>query len=158
MQWDTVEYTQKEGVVLNFVVGTVYLWTRVYMFYALVPAFSEFFISLVFIPFKPFLLRVKGAPPTLVIIMRLGFSNRSLLRYKPVHFTAFLVSFLRFIFNKRSPTQVVQKSAFWERSILKPNSERAKEIPENIGIQKDLFFVQLLAEIWMISWDGKSIL
>jgi hypothetical protein len=33
-------------------------------------------------------------------------------------------------FNKRSPSQVVQKPAFWGRPILKLNPERAVEIPE----------------------------
>jgi hypothetical protein len=33
-------------------------------------------------------------------------------------------------FNKQSPTQVVQKSGFWRRSILKANLQRAVEIPD----------------------------
>jgi hypothetical protein len=35
-------------------------------------------------------------------------------------------------FIKRSPSQVVQKPAFWGRPILKLNPERAVEIPEQI--------------------------
>jgi hypothetical protein len=42
---------------------------------ALVPAFSEFLVPVVFTSFKPFLLREKRVPPTLVIIGRLGFQS-----------------------------------------------------------------------------------
>ena len=41
----------------------------------LVPAFSEFLVPVVFPVFKPFLLREKRVPPTLVIIRRLGFQS-----------------------------------------------------------------------------------
>ncbi len=36
--------------------------------------------------------------------------------------------------NKQSPTQVVQKTAFWGRLILKPNSERVVEMPGQMCI------------------------
>jgi hypothetical protein len=42
---------------------------------ALVPAFCEFLVPVVFTSFKPFLLREKKVPPTLFIIRRLGFQS-----------------------------------------------------------------------------------
>ncbi len=41
----------------------------------LVLTFSEFFVQLLFTPFKPFLLREKRVPPTLVVIKRLRFQS-----------------------------------------------------------------------------------
>ena len=66
---------------------------------SLLPAFSEFFVPLVFNPFEPFLLGEKRVPTMLVTIRRLGFHHRYLLRCKPVHFTAFL--FVSFPFFRR---------------------------------------------------------
>ncbi len=49
------------------------------------------------------------------------------------------------VFNKRSPTQVVQKPAFWGRPILKLNPERAVEIPEQIILVQN-FTADLMAQ------------
>jgi len=48
-------------------------------------------------------------------------------------------------FNKRSPTQVVQKPAFWGRPILKLNPERAVEIPEQFILVQN-FTADLMAQ------------
>ena len=87
-------------------------------FSTLVPSFSEFFVPLDFTSFKPFLLREKRVPPTLAIIRRLGFcSHRSLLRYKPVNFTAFF--FVSFPIFRRQNIKNLKKLNFNPRVLLK---------------------------------------
>jgi hypothetical protein len=63
-------------------------------FSALVPAFSEFLVPVVFNPFKPFLLREKRVPPTLVIIRRLGFQSPFFTQIKTSSFHRLFFLFL----------------------------------------------------------------
>ena len=63
----------------------------------LVPAFSEFLVPVVFTPFKPFLLREKRVPPTLVIIRRLGFQSPFFTQIKTSSFHRLLFCFFSFL-------------------------------------------------------------
>ena len=64
---------------------------------ALVPAFSEFLVPVVFTPFKPFLLREKRVPPTLVIIRRLGFQSPFFTQIKTRLFHRLFFCFFSFL-------------------------------------------------------------
>jgi hypothetical protein len=61
---------------------------------ALVSAFSEFLVPVVFTSFKPFLLREKRVPPTLVIIRRLGFQSPFFTQIKTSSFHRLFFLFL----------------------------------------------------------------
>jgi hypothetical protein len=62
----------------------------------LVAAFSEFLVPVVFTSFKPFILREKKVPTTLVIIRRLGFQSPFFTQIKTssFHRLFFFFSFL----------------------------------------------------------------
>jgi hypothetical protein len=67
---------------------------------SLVPAFCEFLVPVVFTPFKPFLLREKRVPPTLVMIRRLGFQSPFFTQIKASSFHRFFF-FVSFPFFRR---------------------------------------------------------
>ena len=76
----------------------------------LVPAFSEFLVPVVFTPFKPFLLREKRVPPTLVIIRRLGFQSPFFTQKKTGSFHRFF--FVSFPFFRRQNIKNFKKLNF----------------------------------------------
>ena len=75
---------------------------------ALVPAFGEYFVPIVFPLFKPILLREKRVPPRVVIIKRLGFQS--------TFFTQIISSFPRlfvyFIFSRRQNLKNIERFNF----------------------------------------------
>jgi hypothetical protein len=65
--------------------------------HSLVPFFREFLVPVVFTSFKPFLLREKKVPPTLVIIRRLGFQSPFFTQIKTSSFHRFFFCFFPFL-------------------------------------------------------------
>jgi hypothetical protein len=59
----------------DFEIQLNYFWVTVQRGTALVPAFNEFFVPVVFTLFTPIVLRGKRVPPTIVIVRRLDFQS-----------------------------------------------------------------------------------
>ena len=63
-------------ILMNWVLSRTSYLVSIETHHSLVPAFSEYFVPVVFTLFKPILLKEKRVPPTLVIIMKLLISYK----------------------------------------------------------------------------------
>ena len=80
---------------------------------SLVPAFSEFLVPVVFTSFKPFLLKEKKVPPTLVIIRRLGFQSPFFTQIKTSSFHRLFFCFFSFLPSAKYPRVLLKKAVLF---------------------------------------------